>query len=464
MNRAAVIVVELNELCPSLMKRFIEERKLPHFERLFHESETFITDAEEQAPYLEPWIQWVTVHSGLPYREHQIFNLADGHKLKEKCLWDHLSAEGHTVWVCGSMNVRYDQPIRGLVLPDPWATEISPSDPELLPYFNFVQRNVQEYTNERVPLTVNDYAAFLRFMTRHGLSLDTVKAVVKQLAREGKGQGRWKRAVLLDRLQFDVFHHFYRKLRPSFSTFFLNSTAHFQHLYWRNMEPEAFALKPSAKEQVEYRSAILFGYQEMDRLIGRLYRLLDGRTTLVFCTALSQQPFLKYESDGGKIFYRPRDFGRLLGLAGISHRTDVVPVMSQNFHIRFETEAEAIEGQELLERLQVGGRHVVFVHRHGASLHAGCGIYRALGPDAKIEVRGEERSVRFADYFYRIDGMKSGMHHPDGMLWVRRPERRHRVNRDKLPLTAVAPMVLDLLSSPLASLRDHRHEAAAVGS
>src|SRR4051812_7223489 len=249
--RPSVILLEFNELSPPLMQRFMSEGRLPNFERLYDESQVYVTDAEEEAPYLEPWIQWVTVHSGLHYREHQIFHLADGHALQQKCLWDVLSDHGHRVWVCGSMNVRYDQPINGLVLPDPWATEVAPSDRQLEAYFRFVQRHVQEYTNDRIPLAAADYARFASFMAAHGLSFATLRAIAGQLLAERRGRHRWKRAVILDKLQFDLFSHFYRKLKPSFSTFFLNSTAHFQHLYWRNMEPEKFLRGPTAAEQAE---------------------------------------------------------------------------------------------------------------------------------------------------------------------------------------------------------------------
>ena len=41
---------------------------------------------------------------------------------------------------------------------------------------------VQEHTNEKVPLAAADYAKFLWFMVNHGLSPQTVTAIVKQLA------------------------------------------------------------------------------------------------------------------------------------------------------------------------------------------------------------------------------------------------------------------------------------------
>ncbi len=76
-----LIMAEFNELSPVLMDKFIAAGKLPNFERLRSQSEVYLTDAQEAQDDLEPWIQWVTVHSGLPYAEHGIRNLGDGHKL-----------------------------------------------------------------------------------------------------------------------------------------------------------------------------------------------------------------------------------------------------------------------------------------------------------------------------------------------------------------------------------------------
>ena len=80
-----------------------------------------------------------------------------------------------------------------------------------------------------------------------------------------RGKGFWRRATLLDRLQWDVFRARYRRTQPHLATMFLNSTAHFQHMYWRNMAPEQFKIRPDKSEQAEYDSAILYGYRQMDR-------------------------------------------------------------------------------------------------------------------------------------------------------------------------------------------------------
>src|SRR5437667_12891418 len=126
----------------------------------------------------------------------------------------------------------------------------------------------------------------MRFMPSHGLSSSTVKSIVEQLLAERLGKDRWERVFLMDMLQFDLFSSVYRTLKPHFSTFFLNSTAHLQHMYWRNMEPELFKVKPAPADQEKFKLAILSGYREMDRLVGRVLRLVGDDAVVIFCTAL----------------------------------------------------------------------------------------------------------------------------------------------------------------------------------
>src|SRR6185369_3964172 len=336
-TKRAVIVLEFNELSPDLMQRFIDAGHLPAFRRLRDEAEVWSTDAGERPPFLEPWIQWITVHSGERYAEHGVFNLDEGHRAPAPRIWDLLSAAGLDSWICGSMNVAAAPGFRGWLLPDPWTTQVPPRPAALLPYFDFVRRHVLEYTNEQVPVTNADRVRFVAFMARHGLSAATAWAIVRQLAGERLDpSSRWRRAVLLDRLQFDLFRWHWRRARPAFSTFFLNSTAHFQHFYWRNLEPERFAVRPDADEQRAHADAVLFGYRQMDRLVAETLAMAGNDATVVLCTALSQQPCLTYEESGGKVIYRPRDFERLLAFAGVTAPHRVAPVMAEEFHVYLE--------------------------------------------------------------------------------------------------------------------------------
>jgi hypothetical protein len=457
-----VLLLEFNELTPALMSRFIEEGHLPNFRRLHGESQVYTTRAKETPPALEPWIQWVNVHSGLDYDEHGIFSLNEGHKLQQPAVWDLVSRAGHPVLVFGSMNVRYDPAIRGCVVPDPWTTNVAPHPRELEPYFRFVQKSVADSSTD-AGLNPRDSLAFLRFMVTHGLSLETVGSVLRQLLQERTGQHRWKRAVLLDKLQFDVFAWYYRHMKPHFSTFFLNSTAHFQHLYWRSFAPELFAVKPDDRERAEHGSAILYGYRQMDRLVERFLSLAGPDATVILCTALSQQPCLIYEDSGGKVLYRPRDFEALLAFAGLERGYRVSPVMAEEFHLYLDAPDDVARGEALLDRLRVDDRPVLRVReRTERGLLLGCGIFHELSPDAQLRRTDSEACVPFFDVFYRIEGVKSGMHHPDGLLWIRNPDRAHRVHEEKIPLSAIAPTLLELFDvEPPAYMRGARLRSVA---
>ena len=445
---ASVILLEFNELTPSLMDRFMREGKLPNFRRLWSQANVYMTDAEETPPALNPWIQWVTVHSGLSFTDHGVFHLGDGHKFRQKCIWDLVSDANLRVWVCGSMNVKYDLPLNGAILPDPWTSEPQPYPEELAPYVKFVQKQVQEHTNDHIAVSRGDYVQFLRFMSTHGLSVSTISEITQQLLRERMRNSSWKRTVILDKLQWDLFRWYYRKLKPHFSTFFLNSTAHFQHKYWRNMEPEHFKIRPTTDEQNAYEAAILFGYQEMDKLVGGFLELANGDTTIILCTALSQQPCLLYEDEGGKCFYRPKNFADLFSFSGIDSRHTVAPVMSEQFQIHFEDVQTAQKAESLLLALRVNGRPVMLAERNGASIFSGCHIYYDVPRDAVLTINGTDRSIRFLDMFYQADSTKSGMHHPDGLLWISDPNRKQSVHQEKVSLRSVAPTILKILGVP----------------
>jgi len=85
--------------------------------------------------------------------------------------------------------------------------------------------------------------------------------------------------------------------------------------------------------------------------------------------------------------------------------------------------------------------------------------------DEVLEVAGTGRTAKFLDVFYGVDTKKSGMHHPDGLLWIRRPDRRHTVRPERVPLRAVAPTILSILGlpKPASMSAEPLPEVAGVG-
>lgn len=448
---ARLIALELNELCPSLLARWMADGSLPNFKLLHDSSDVFVTKADVEEPaLLEPWIQWYSVHTGLPYDQHRVFHLTEGKRGGHDDVYRMLLAAGRHVASFASMNVAPFARKGSLFVGDPWSEEGDASPPELNVYNRFVSHNVREYSNASDRMGADDYVKFLAFMAGHGLSAATVMGILKQLGEEKltSRELSWRRVAILDALQFDVFRSYYRKLKPDFASFFANSVAHLQHSYWRHMDPKSFIVRPGADEMASYGDAIRTGYVAMDGIVGRFLRLAEtAGATLMFLTALSQQPFLRHEELGGQHFYRLHSVEAFLRRAGIAVR-EVSPTMTHQYLARFASPKAAQAGRERLAALRLDDGRQLFgfpeVETEPGALYFGCQISTRTAPETPV-IDGDT-AVSFGELFYRIDAIKSGRHHPDGCLWIQ--TGRHRVHEDKPSILDVLPTQLDLLGVP----------------
>jgi hypothetical protein len=435
MSPRRLILIEFNELCPRLLRDFMERGALANFRRLYETSTVYTTDAGEEAPNLEPWIQWPTIHSGMPFGEHQVSHLGDGSKLEQKCVAEVLSDNGVRVGVFGSMNLNYRR-LNGYVMPDPWHKEGNAHPDWLQPFYKTVAHQVQE-ASRPASGTKKEMLRFGWFLARNGLTAGTVWAVIKQLWQERRDLGlRWRRACLLDRLQYDVFRKLNRVCNVQFATFFCNSTAHFQHYHWRNMTPESFTVPPPESDHPSLREAILYGYQAMDRLIGRFAADYPD-AVLILCTALSQQPW----TDTTKCTFRPRRFEELLSFARVDMPTSAIkPVMAEQFHVECPDNDTAAMAEERFRDLSIDDEPLMAVKRKGTSVFAGCRVTSSEVLDRPVTRGSDGNRRRFGDLFYMIHTMRSGRHHPDGVLWV--SGARQRIVSERVPLTDIAPTIL----------------------
>ena len=433
MDDPRVVLIEFNELSPALLDRFVAEGALPNFAAFRATSDVFTTDAGESDAALVPWIQWPSVHTGLPYAQHGIYHLGDAERCAAPTIESVLSAAGLPVGIFGGMNIP-PRPIRGFRLPDPWEKAARAEPASLQPYYDVTADQVKE-SSHHGRLTARDAVKLGMFYLRRAFRPATAVAVARQLVTERVNRSmKWRRAALFDQIQYDVFRTYAREHGVRFASFFSNSTAHYQHLYWRNMEPHLFADPPNASDDPSLRDAIRDGYRSMDGLLGRFVADFPG-ATLIVATALSQVPYT------GPVIrnYRPVSFPALLAFLGIENAS-VSPVMSQEFHIDCADETAAAAAERALLAVEVDGARVFNARRDGASVFAGC-VYldpRVMESEAVDTRTGARRA--FAELFYLVDGFRSGHHHPQGALWIR--TGKGRVHEGTVSILDIAPTVL----------------------
>ncbi len=445
-----LILIEMNELCPDLLRKWMEAGELPNFSRFYRESDVFTTDVDvEDSKYLEPWIQWYSMHTGVNYDTHGVYHLTDGPKSGEKDIWGMLRDAGLNVGNFSSMNCGGFEAEGSFYVPDPWVTSERAYPQELQLFQDFVQNQVQEYTNPNKVFGPTEMAKTLAFLTGHGLSTKTIHRIVTQLSSEklkDAGEG-WKRVFILDWLCADVFRHYMRKTQPAFATFFSNSIAHCQHAYWRCMEPEKFDVQPSDDELTRYGDAILLAYKNSDAILGEMFKLERQGYQLALASALSQQPFLRLEGIGGQRFYRMHDVESALRDLQIPYQ-DVQPVMTHQYMVRFASGTERDAAIESLRALSVDGKALFQADPSDEdSLYLGNQLREEMPHGLRIEgFRGSNQELKFDDLFYLIDETKSGCHHPDGVLWFK--TGTHHIHSKKVSILDVAPTILEWFGVP----------------
>lgn len=455
-SASPVLVMELNELCPPIVEKMMARGELPNFKRLHAKSDVHVTWTDD--PDLEPWVQWVTAHTGKTQEVHGAKELDEGYRVDLPRVWDMLGDAGYSSLVFGSMNSRRFSD-KAFLVPDPWSVRVEPSDPAYKAFHEFIAFNVTEHTNARAKVSKKMVLDFARFMVSRGLSINTVMKAIRQLASE-KTSGRdlkWARSMVLDLLMWDVFENEYRRRKPDFATFFANSTAFLQHRYWRHMEPEAYQVKPGEADMKAYGDAIESSYRHMDWLLGRAMRLVGPSGRIVFITALSQEANLRYEHIGGKFVYRPHAFDELNAFMGGPKDVTFEPVMTHQAWASMKSKEDADQFEAALKGLQSNGETVMEWRRSDNRIFFWCRFISKVDEDMVVTCASSGERKDFSDLFALIGQVNNSKHNRNGCFWVERTDGKGQVHADKLPLQQVTEKLLGMF--PTAKSETSRQAA-----
>jgi hypothetical protein len=430
-----MLVMEFNELSPSLVEQFIDEGVLPNFALLRDASITMETETDATGEALNPWVQWFDIHTGIDWDQHNIRGLNSLKDFEGKFLWDTLSEKfGLKNWICGSMNAKYSENFKGRFLPDPWCTDVKPSHNDgMLNYYKYVSQSVQSHSGAGT-ISQSDFA---KSLFQQGVSFKTFVSLLGQLYREKVlKKDDWKRAMCLDRIQLDVFKHYYNKEQPQFCTFFSNAVAHFQHHYWSDFEPEKFGhIKDKANS--DKANAIREAYKNTDYLVGELRDLVGEDTAILFTTGLSQEPYVKNE----RHYYHIKSDVRFFEKFNIPQNTKYKPIMAQQFYLEMPDEASAIQLEEELghyvldsmEYFHEGANKLFMISRNNRTLSVSCRCTKLVKNEALYfsEKSPTEKYV-FSDIFYRMKEAKTGMHNPVGLYWLKSREGSLQTHKNRV--------------------------------
>lgn len=396
------LFLELNEFNEELLKEAGETLGLKNIQRLFtfFKSETHTDDVYE-SEYLEPWVQWVSVHTGLPSSAHGIKHLGDVPEEGIMQLWEMLSKKGISSGIWGAMNGKRRGAKECLFfLPDPWTASENAFPADLNDLLNPLRYTSKNYTKHSKWALLQQAGKLLNLFRRNDLGmflaheiLSFLKALVVHRAKP------FVFVSLLDTLSARLFIKYQARYKPDFSLIFLNSIAHLQHHQWKGL-----------KGPLEY------GFRKIDLILGAIFEQMQPDLVIV-ANALSQK---NTNEDKPWILYRQIDHDQFLRAIGIQD-AQVESHMTHDAHLFFPSPAAALEAKEKLEKTQVEGSPLFHVESYAdepLKLFYRIQFTDALPQEARLEAAGKKHC--FFDLFTAIV-RRTGKHIQTGTLLCNRP-------------------------------------------
>lgn len=406
-GRKPLVLIELNEVNFDVARGYVERLGLKNFKSLL-DGPRVRTSSEAEYAQWEPWIQWVSAHSGLTATEHGVFRLGDIVGTGVPQFFEQVEALGYSVGCVSPMNAENRLKRPAYFVPDPWTA--TPTDGSF--WSRALGQAIAQAVNDNAQgrITLRSAASLalglLRFARPSHYGLYT------KLALNSRG-APWRKALLLDLFLHDLHWNLVRRHRPAFSTLFINAGAHIQHHYFFNSR--AVAGMP-LRNPDWYVASDVDPFAEMltvyDAILGD-YLSLGAQADLIVATGLTQQPYDKL-----KYYYRLTDHAGFLAQVGIPFRA-VLPRMTRDFLIEFDTADQAAVAQSKLascRSAQDGQPIFGDMDNRGDSLFLSLVYPNEITPDFELVFDGGR--VRLAPWVTFV-AIKNGRHDPRGYAFFR---------------------------------------------
>lgn len=425
-----LILLELNEVNFEYVKFYVAKGRLPGFSALIEQHGVSETVSEHSREHLEPWIQWVTAHTGKTYAEHRVYRLGDivDHDIPQ--IWEILEECNVKVGAISPMNAKYRLRDPAFFVPDPWTPTDVRARPVLAHLYEALSQAVNDNAHGRI--TASSVLRFAHGALRYARVpnyLEYIALLAQSVPR------RWARALFLDLLLADIFVKEVCRTEPGFASLFLNAAAHIQHHYMFCSSAYAGGHRNPDWYVDAKADPVLDAYALYDRVVRDL-RNAFPRSRLMVATGLHQDPHSKVT-----YYWRLKQHDTFLGTIGARYER-VEPRMSRDFVVVCRNSTEAREAESLLRGVTAeDGTPLFDVDNRGSDLFVMLTYADEIRRDDAFMV-GQQR---FADLYQHVAfvALKNGEHNGVGYFidtGVSAGEARERFSLTEMPALILAAL------------------------
>lgn len=399
-----VVFLELNEINFDYIERYILLGLLPNFKKLIEVNGFSRTTSENEYLKLEPWIQWVTAHTGLTYEEHGVFRLGDIVNYSYDQIWEKLEREKKLkIGAVSPFNAKNRLKRPAFFIPDPWtSTEVSGSSVDQL-LSDAVSQAVNN--NAEGKITLKSKLTLIVGLLLHARVRNYSKYISLALNARKKP---WYKAMFLDLLLADVFLNKWIEHKPDFSSLFLNAGAHIQHHYMFSSQVYDGELKNPSWYIDQNEDPLLEVFQLYDETIGQILKKAPD-VRLLIATGLTQDP---YPTE--KFYYRLKDHKEFLSKIAVPY-VKVEPRMSRDFLIHCACKEDANKAQvRLLSLKSSDGIDMFSVDNRGRTLFVMLEYPKEITKEFQV-INGNES---YNDFYNDVAfvAIKNGGHNGNGFF------------------------------------------------
>ena len=427
-----LILLELNEINFEMLRGYAEEGRLPAFRRLIDTHGLHTTTSETEYENLEPWIQWVTAHTGLELKEHGVFRLGDIVENDLDQIWERLERDyGVRTGAVSPMNAQNRAKKPAFFIPDPWTNTEVVGPPAVLRLFQAVRQLVNDNASGRITLrsALDLGVGMVRFARPLNYS-----RYAKALATSARNP--WRKPILLDLLLADLFIDQLNATRPGFASLFLNAGAHIQHHYLFNSSHYEGDQKNPDWYIHPSKDPILEVYEAYDQIVGDIQKQFSD-CRLMVATGLHQKPHARTT-----FYWRLKNHPSFLDLMKVPFQS-VEPRMSRDFLVNCESSEQAVRAEAILSTATgEDGLPLFEVDNRGESLFVMFSYPRDIAKDFSWSV-GEMRFSDLSKYVSFV-AVKNGEH--DGLGYFLDTEKGPAPLSEQFPLHQLSGAILESFS------------------
>ena len=422
-----LLFLELNEVNFGAIEDYVAQGKLPNLAAFLSRHGYHETTSEETYELLEPWIQWVTAHTGLSYRQHGVFRLGDMVDSDHQQIWERLEQAGLKVGAISPMNARNNLESPAFFVPDPWTSTRIDAPPAYRRLYAAIAQAVSD--NAEAKLDARSLFDLLSGSIRAARPVNYRHYLAYAAAARRKP---WLRAAFLDQLLADLFIRMTRRTQPHFATLFLNGAAHIQHHYMFSSAAYRGPLRNPEWYVAPAEDPVLDIYALYDRVLGQVLDAFPS-TRIMLATGLHQDAHAQ-----ATYYWRLRNHAAFLERIGIAFER-VEPRMSRDFLVKFRDLEQARDAERRLAAARGGDGAPLFeTDNRGDSLFVTLVYADDIPADFTFSIANESYSGLRDDVVFVA--LKNGEHNGIGYFADSGLENDGRTVR--FPLSEVPDRVL----------------------